>query len=223
MDKIIEVKNLTKIYKDINKDIIIFENLSFYIEKGDFISILGPSGSGKTTLLNLLSTLDSHYTGKILYNGKDIAKLNDKEREIFRSKESGFVFQMDMLLEDFNVWENISIPHLIIHKNMNKKKAIELLKKFNLEHIAEKNINELSGGERQRVSIMRALINNPNIIFADEPTGNLDRENAIIVMEDFKKLNDDKKTIIMVTHNRELAEKYSKKIYLIGKNELKKL
>jgi ABC-type lipoprotein export system ATPase subunit len=128
---------------------------------------------------------------------------------------------MDMLLDDFNVWENISIPYYILHQSMNRKKSFELLKKFNLEHIAEKNIKEISGGEKQRVSIIRALINNPQIIFADEPTGNLDRENATIVMEDFKKLSEEKKTIIMVTHNIELAKKYSDKIYLITKNELK--
>jgi len=221
MDKIIEVRNLTKIYEDINRNIIVFENLSFYIQKGDFVSVVGPSGSGKTTLLNILSTLDTHYSGQILFNGKDISKFSEREKELFRTKESGFIFQMDMLLDDFNVWENISIPYYILHQSMNRKKSFELLKKFNLEHIAEKNIKEISGGEKQRVSIIRALINNPQIIFADEPTGNLDRENAIIVMEDFKKLSEEKKTIIMVTHNIELAKKYSDKIYLITKNELK--
>ena len=221
MDRIIEVKNLTKIYKDINNDIIVFENLSFYIEKGDFVTIAGPSGSGKTTLLNLLSTLDTHYNGQIFFKGKDISKFSDKEKELFRSKESGFVFQMDMLLDDFNVWENISLPYMIVHQTMNKKKAVELLKKFNLEHIAFKNIREISGGERQRVSIARALINNPEIIFADEPTGNLDRDNACIVMEDLKKITEERKTVIMVTHNIELAKRYSKRIYIITRNELK--
>jgi len=221
MDKIIEVKNLTKIYDDINKNIIVFENLSFSIIKGEFVSILGPSGSGKTTLLNLLSTLDSHYNGEILFKGKDISKFSEREKEIFRSKETGFVFQMDMLLEDFNVWENISLPYFILHNTMNKKKAFELLKKFNLEYIAQKNIKEISGGERQRVSVIRALINNPEIIFADEPTGNLDIDNAVIVIEDLKKMSKEGKTIIMVTHNMELAKKYSDKLYILTKNELK--
>ncbi len=219
--KIIEVERLTKIYKQANSELIIFENLSFSFNKGEFISIVGPSGSGKSTLLNLISTVDSKYTGTIKVFGQELSKLNENQKNKMRLKNIGFIFQFDSLLEDLSAIENIELPSYILTGKKNPKKAFELMKKFNIEHLAYKTPDELSGGEKQRISILRAITNNPDIIIADEPTGNLDWENAVMVMKDFKKLNKEGKTIIMVTHNIELARSYSDKTYLITKSELK--
>ncbi|MEF3280853.1 MAG: ABC transporter ATP-binding protein [Elusimicrobiota bacterium] len=220
MEKIIEVKNLTKVYKQANADIIIFENLSFEIYRGDFISIIGPSGSGKTTFLNIISTLDSKYTGTVKFKGKDISVINETEKSKIRLKEIGFIFQFDSLLDDFTVIENIDIPAFIVNNKRNLKKAEEFLKKFSIEKLAYKMPQELSGGEKQRIALLRAIRNSPSLIIADEPTGNLDNENALKIMKDFKKLNDEGATIVMVTHNINLAEEFSKKIYLVENKKL---
>ncbi|MEW6013175.1 MAG: ABC transporter ATP-binding protein [Elusimicrobiota bacterium] len=223
MEKIIEVKNLTKIYPQPNSEIIIFENLSFEIKKGDFVSITGPSGSGKTTLLNIISALDSKYSGVVLFMGTDISKMKEEEKNKMRLKEIGFVFQFDSLLEDFNIIENIEMPALILNNKKSIKKGMELLKKWGMEDKAYKKPQELSGGEKQRTAILRAIRNNPSVIIADEPTGNLDHETAIKVMNDFKKLNEEGSTVVMVTHNMELARIFSDKIYSLSKTELKKI
>ncbi len=223
MEKIIEVKNLTKIYPQPNSEIIIFENLSFEIKKGDFVSITGPSGSGKTTLLNIISTLDSKYSGVVLFMGTDISKMKEEEKNKMRLKEIGFVFQFDSLLEDFNIIENIEMPALILNNKKSIKKGMELLKKWGMEDKAYKKPQELSGGEKQRTAILRAIRNNPSVIIADEPTGNLDHETAIKVMNDFKKLNEEGSTVVMVTHNMELARIFSDKIYSLSKTELIKI
>lgn len=187
--KIIEVKNLTKIYKQPDIDVIIFENLDFEIIEGDFISITGPSGSGKTTFLNLISTIDSSYNGHIYFKQKEIKSMSEKYKTELRMREIGFLFQFDSLLEDFNVIENIELPNFILSDRPNIKKSIEYLKKFSLEHLSYKMPQDLSGGEKQRISLLRATRNNPSIILCDEPTGNLDYDNSIIVMDDLKKLN----------------------------------
>lgn len=223
MEKIIEVKNLTKIYPQPNSEIIIFENLSFEIKKGDFVSITGPSGSGKTTLLNIISALDSKYSGEVFFMGTDISKMKEEEKNRMRLKEIGFVFQFDSLLEDFNILENIEMPALILNDKKSAKKGMELLKKWGMEDKAYKKPQELSGGEKQRTAILRAIRNNPSVIIADEPTGNLDHETAIKVMNDFKKLNQEGSTVVMVTHNMELARIFSNKIYSLSKTELKKI
>jgi len=223
MKNIIEVRELTKIYNQPNSDLIIFENLSFDVKKGDFIAITGPSGSGKSTLLNIISTLDSRYNGEVKFNDIILSKADDKKKTTIRLKDIGFVFQFDSLLEELNVIENIELPQIALHKKRNDKRVIESLKKMNLENTAFKKTSELSGGEKQRIAIIRAMINNPQIIIADEPTGNLDYENALKVMNDFQKLNNEGVTIIMVTHNTELARKFSKKIYSLTRTELKKI
>lgn len=221
--KIIEIKNLTKIYKQPDMDIIIFENLNFEIIQGDFISIIGPSGSGKTTFLNLISTIDSSYNGYIYFKQKELKTMNEKCKTELRIKEIGFLFQFDSLLEDFNVIENIELPNFILSDRQNIKNSIEYLKRFSLEHLAYKMPQDLSGGEKQRISLLRAIRNNPSVILCDEPTGNLDYDNSMVVMEDLKKLNENGTTIIMVTHNIELAKKYTKKIYTVKNKKLKLL
>lgn len=222
MKNIIEIKGLTKQYKQPNNTITIFENLDFEISQGDFISITGPSGSGKTTLLNLISGLDSKYTGSIKIFNKNLAELNEEEKTILRLKNIGFVYQFDSLIYELTPLENIELPNLILHNKPNYKKSYELLEKFGLKHLANVDTHNLSGGEKQRISILRAIRNNPRIILADEPTGNLDYENAIKVMEDFLKLKQSGITIIMVTHNTELAYKYSKHIYSLKNKKLEK-
>lgn len=212
--KIIEIRNLSKRYKIPNGEISIFENLNLSIKKGEFITIVGPSGCGKTTLLNIISTIDSKYDGEVYINGNNIKNLNEEEKDLIRLNEIGYLFQFDSLINELNVIENILLPSLIRGKN-NKLKALELMEKFNLKDFAYRLPSELSGGEKQRVALIRAIINSPKILIADEPTGNLDLENAINVMEDLKKLSEEGITIVMASHNIELAKKYSFKIYRI--------
>lgn len=217
--KIIEIKNLSKRYKIPNGYIVIFENLSLSIERGEFVTIVGPSGSGKTTLLNIISTIDSKYEGEVYIDGKNIKNLNEREKELLRLNEIGYIFQFDSLINELNVIENILLPSFIKGKN-NKLKALELMEKFNLKDLAYRLPSELSGGEKQRIALIRAIINSPKILIADEPTGNLDLENAINVMEDLKRLSEDGITVVMASHNIELAKKYSLKIYRIENKKI---
>ena len=216
---IIEVKSLHKSYPTPNGSIIVFEGLNLTVEKGEFITITGPSGSGKSTLLNIISTLDSKYEGKVVIKGKDIKSLSEKEKDLLRLNEIGYLFQFDSLIDDLNVSENILLPSSIAGRD-SKENLTLLLEKFNLKNFALRLPSELSGGEKQRVALIRAIINSPQIIIADEPTGNLDLENAINVMEDLKELNRNGITIIIASHNIELAKKYSQKIYKIDKRKL---
>ncbi|MBP7795545.1 MAG: ABC transporter ATP-binding protein [Elusimicrobiales bacterium] len=223
MGKVVEIKNLTKIYEQPNQALIILKDLSFEVMDGDFISIIGPSGSGKTTLLNIISLLDSKYEGDVFFNGSDISKLAENKKSEVRLKDIGFVFQFDSLLEDFNVISNIEMPNLILKDVEETEKAYELLKKLYIEYLAQKMPQELSGGEKQRVALLRAMRNDPLLLVADEPTGNLDPENAMLVMSDLKKLNDAGKTIVIATHNIEMAKQFSKKIYFLTDKKLKEL
>lgn len=215
----VEIKSLYKSYPKPSGKIIIFENLELKVGKGEFVTIMGPSGSGKSTLLNIISTIDSKYEGEVYINERNIKNLNEKEKDLIRLNEIGYVFQFDSLIDELNVIENILLPSFIIEKN-SKSKALELLEKFNLKDFAYRLPSELSGGEKQRVALIRAIINSPNLLIADEPTGNLDLENAINVMEDLKKLSDNGITVIIASHNFELAKKYSKKIYRIENKKL---
>lgn len=220
-EKIIIIEQLKKIYKHANEEIVIFDGINFEISKGDFISITGPSGSGKTTLLNIISSLDSDYGGRVIFMDMDLSKISQEEKDKIRLKKIGFVFQDDSLIKELNVIENIELPSFILHNHKNLKKSMELLKNLSLENIAYKNIYELSGGEKQRIQILRAVRNNPSVLIADEPTGNLDMENALKIMNDFARLNKQGTTIIMATHNLELVKKFSRKIYKISKKEFK--
>lgn len=212
MNKVIEVKNLTKVYNQAHEQIIVLENINLEIKKGEFISIVGPSGSGKTTFLNIIGLLDGLYSGVVIINGKDISSMTETERAFFRLKNIGFVFQFDSLLPEFTVLENVEMPARISGR-FNFKNSFELLKRFNLIKLANKMPTEISGGEKQRIALLRALRNSPHIIIADEITGNLDKSNAKIVLDDLKKINKDGVTVVMVTHNEELAGLYSDSIY----------
>ena len=192
----------------------ILKDLNLKVKKGEYISIIGKSGAGKSTLLNVISTLEKEYSGNVFYQNKDIRDYNDFEISNLRNKKIGFIFQNFNLLEDFTVIENIMLPGRLtkIDEMELKKKALELINKFELDLTINQYPNELSGGEKQRVAIARALINKPKIIFADEPTGNLDSRMSIEISNILSKLNQEGQTIVMVTHNEELA-KSSNKIF----------
>ena len=192
----------------------ILKDLNLKVKKGEYISIIGKSGAGKSTLLNVISTLEKEYSGNVFYENKDIREYNDFEISNLRNKKIGFIFQNFNLLEDFTVIENIMLPARLtkIDEIALMEKALGLINKFELDLTKNQYPNELSGGEKQRVAIARALINKPEIIFADEPTGNLDSKMSIEISNILSKLNQEGQTIVMVTHNEELA-KSSNKIF----------
>ena len=207
MDKVIlEAKGLIKSYVNGNNKLKVLDGIDIKLEEGKIVTIMGKSGSGKSTLLNILSTLDSTDEGMISINGNDINYYTDDDISYMRNSYIGFVFQFHHLLPDFTVLENILMPEWINKTNSKKGRALELLDLLGLIMIKDKYPLELSGGERQRVAVLRALINNPKILFADEPTGNLDEKNALILVDLFKQINRDYNvTILLTTHNPDVA------------------
>ena len=208
-DEIIRLENIDKIYKTKAEEIHILKDINLTFKKGEFASIQGKSGSGKTTLLNILGLLDYPTSGVMKIDGVTVNQKNEKLKNKIRNEKIGFVFQFHYLLNEFSALENVMIPALI-NRNMDKKeikrRAEELLSLVELEHRTSHKPLELSGGEKQRVAIARSMINNPEIILADEPTGNLDTETSTVINGLFKKINDEKKqSIIIVTHSLELA------------------
>ena len=201
----IELKNVSKIYKTKTEELSILKNINFKFNNGDFVSIQGKSGSGKTTLLNILGLLDIKSKGELYINSEKIEK---QDLTKLRSENIGFVFQFHYLLNEFSALENVMIPALN-KKNANKKeiekRAKELLEMVGLSNRLNHKPNELSGGEKQRVSIARAMINSPELILADEPTGNLDYETSQLINNIFVELNKKGQGIIIVTHSQELA------------------
>jgi lipoprotein-releasing system ATP-binding protein len=207
MDKmILEAKDLIKSYVNGNNKLKVLDGIDIKLEEGKIVTIMGKSGSGKSTLLNILSTLDSTDEGMISINGNDIDYFTDDDISYMRNSYIGFVFQFHHLLPDFTVLENILMPSWINKKISKKGRALELLDLLGLIMIKDKYPLELSGGERQRVAVLRALINNPKILFADEPTGNLDEKNALILVDLFRQINRDYNvTILLTTHNPDVA------------------
>ena len=225
-DKVIELKNINKIYKTKAEEIHILKNVNLSFSKGDFVSIQGKSGSGKTTLLNILGLLDIPTNGEMFIDDKIINYRNEKIKNKIRNEKMGFVFQFHYLLNEFTALENVMMP-AFINKNFNKKelkdRAMELLEMVGLGERVKHKPLELSGGEKQRVAIARAMVNNPEIILADEPTGNLDTETSLVINNLFKKINEKKKqSIIIVTHSLELANMAEYK-YKIEKGEFNKV
>lgn len=212
----IELKNISK---DFGKQKIL-NDISLEIKKGEFVSIIGPSGAGKTTLLNIIGTIESfnnNNSSQLILNENEIKTLNDNQLSDFRNKNIGFIFQFHQLLPELNLEENIILPAMIgnVPKKSYSNKVKELAKLLGIEGILKKYPDSISGGERQRVAVARALINDPTILLADEPTGNLDSKNEQIIMNFFKKLNTEMGlTIILVTHNKDFA-KISDKIYTL--------
>ena len=225
MDKVIlEARGLIKSYVNGNNKLKVLDGIDIKLEEGKIVTIMGKSGSGKSTLLNILSTLDSTDDGMISINGNDINYYTDDDISYMRNSYIGFVFQFHHLLPDFTVLENILMPDWINKTNSKKGRALELLDLLGLIMIKDKYPLELSGGERQRVAVLRALINNPKILFADEPTGNLDEKNALILVDLFRQINRDYNvTILLTTHNPEVAAigdvRYLLKSGLLEKNK----
>ena len=208
MDKVIlEAKGLVKSFVNGNNKLKVLDGIDIKLEEGKIVTIMGKSGSGKSTLLNILSTLDGADEGMISIKGNDINYYTDNDISYMRNSYIGFVFQFHHLLPDFTVLENILMPDWINKTNSKKGRALELLDLLDLIMIKDKYPLELSGGERQRVAVLRALINNPKILFADEPTGNLDEKNALILVDLFRQINRDYNvTILLTTHNPDVAE-----------------
>ncbi len=204
---LIQVKNLVKEYESGGVPFEILHGLNFSIEKGEFVAIMGPSGSGKSTLMHILGFLDTLTRGQYLLNGSDSSNLAPDELSQLRNQKIGFVFQAFHLLPRASVLENVMLPLMYssVPKSEWEARAKKLLESVHLTHRLDFSPNQLSGGERQRVAIARALVNNPEVIFADEPTGNLDSKSGIEVMKILQNLNDLGHTIILVTHEQSTA------------------
>ena len=211
---ILEVNNLSKTYISKNNNYPVINNVSFNINKAEIVVLLGPSGSGKSTLLNILGTLDTKYTGSVKIDNIDIYN-NDNLSDI-RLNKIGFIFQFHHLLPEFTVYENILLPKMILKNNYSIKHNIaELIKLINLSGKENYYPNQLSGGERQRVAVLRALINNPLLVIADEPTGNLDRENSKILLKLMVDLRENyKQSFIIATHDENVKNIADKILYL---------
>ncbi|MEO0105575.1 MAG: ABC transporter ATP-binding protein, partial [candidate division WOR-3 bacterium] len=206
---ILKTEKLNKIYLRGEEKVWALKDIDLTIKRGEFVSILGPSGSGKTTLLNLLSGFDKPTSGKIIFLNKDISLLEEKELQKIRSKYIGFIFQTFLLFPNLTVYENIVLPFYFNKKKINKEKIYEIIEKLSLTHRLKHRPSQLSGGEQQRVAIARALVIEPLVIFADEPTGNLDSENAFNIFKIFENLSKEGYTLVVVTHNWELISKFN--------------
>ena len=204
---ILKVENLTKIYGKDTTEVVALDNASFSVGKGEFVAIVGASGSGKSTLLHLLGGVDRPTSGKVFVDGKDIFELNDDELAVFRRQQIGLIYQFYNLIPILNVEENISLPLSLDDREVDKKALDNMLNLLGLEKRKNHLPNELSGGQQQRTSIGRALITEPTIVLADEPTGNLDSKSSDEIVALLKKSNKElNQTIIMITHNMEIAK-----------------
>lgn len=213
-ESIIKLKNIEKNYPVGKYRLNVLKSININIKKGEFLMIVGKSGSGKTTLLNILGFLDRFNEGQYIFKGKDVTNLSEKERSRFRNTNIGFVFQQFNLIQTLDIYKNIELPMIYndrYDKEEKDKRIKESLKRVGLIDKINQKPLELSGGQQQRITIARALVNDPDIIFADEPTGALDTQTSADIMELLKELNNDGKTIIMVTHDPELL-KYATKV-----------
>jgi ABC-type lipoprotein export system ATPase subunit len=218
---ILSSKNLVKTYRNGKDRMIVLDGISMNIESGSISTIVGESGSGKSTLLNVLSSLDSFDQGDLVIDGKDVKTLSEEGLSKFRNKTIGFIFQFHHLLPDFTVNENILMPIWIKSGYQKNQKSLNLLDDFDIIKLKDKYPNEISGGERQRVAIIRAIINNPKIIFADEPSGNLDEKNSIKLIDLFKTINRDYGTTILLTTHNPLIASIGSKVFELKSGELK--
>ena len=211
---IITVDNINKTYKNGSLELQVLKNISFKVDKGEFLAIMGSSGSGKSTMMNILGCLDNQYEGRYILDGIDISKSTENELSEIRNKKIGFIFQSFNLLPRLTALENVELPlvYSSIPKEERHKRANELLEMVGLKDRTHHRPNELSGGQRQRVAIARALVNNPSIILADEPTGNLDSKSEEEIIEILQKLNKMGKTIVIVTHEPNIGEIAERKI-----------
>lgn len=224
-DEIIRLQNVDKIYDMGETKVRALDNLSITISKGEFVAIMGPSGSGKSTAMNLVGSLDVPTKGKIFLDGNNIADLHESDLAQIRGKKIGFIFQSFNLIPNLTAKENVILPMLFqgYSAEERNKKSEELLSLVELQERMNHYPNQLSGGQQQRVAIARSLANDPEVILADEPTGNLDTKTGEIVMEFLKKLHKQGRTIIMVTHSPELAQKHAQVVYWLKDGKLEKV
>ena len=216
-NKAITLNNISKSYYQADKEISVLKNINFEVGEGEIVSITGPSGSGKTTLLNIIALIDSLDLGKLNVFGEDLSNLSEKEKSVFRKNNFGFVYQSNNLFEDFSAIENVALPLILSGYNKNDayNQSENILIEFGLLDRKTHFPNALSGGEQQRVAIARAIVNKPRIVIADEPTGNLDKDNSLIIFDYLMKYIDSEKlTVVMATHNNELANKCNVEIKL---------
>ena len=205
---VIKTENLVKSFRTVEVETIAVDNLNLEVDKGEFMAIMGPSGCGKTTLLNILGLLDNPTSGKYFLNGEDVSTLNERDRTFLRRGKIGFIFQSFNLIDELTVYENIELPitYLKMAPALRKKMVNEIMERMAISHRAKHFPHQLSGGQQQRVAIARAVVLSPELILADEPTGNLDSKNGTEVMKILTELNNAGTTVVMVTHSRRDAE-----------------
>lgn len=227
MSKILIGSNIIKSFNQGEDKINVLNQVSISIEKGEFVSIMGPSGSGKSTLMYVLSGMDDCEVGKVIFNNKDLSSLSENELAKIRRDEMGFVFQQASLLKNLNILDNIILTSVRSNKKNIKsitKKALSLMEKVGLSNLENRTISQVSGGQLQRAGICRALMNDPQIIFGDEPTGSLNSKSATEIMDIFRQINNDGTTIVLVTHDAKIAAKSERILFMYdGKiiNEMK--
>jgi putative ABC transport system ATP-binding protein len=217
MKKILELQKVTKFYKRAKTKTIAIKDISLTLEEGEDMAVIGASGSGKTTLLNMMGGLDKPSEGTVIIDGKDISKLNDEQLSNYRNKTIGFIFQFFNLQDYLRAFENVMVPMLLSKNNYDesKKKSLKLLSEVGLSERVNYYPSELSGGELQRVAIARSLANDPKILLADEPTANLDRASANMVLEIFGKIKDVHKiSVIVITHDTEVSKRFKRVVTL---------
>ncbi|MBM7688123.1 macrolide ABC transporter ATP-binding protein [Enterococcus ureilyticus] len=217
----IDLKNVVKIYQTGGEELIALKNISLHIAQGEFTSIMGPSGSGKSTMMNILGLLDRFDEGTYFLNGKDVTNLSSNESAHVRNKEIGFVFQSFNLMPRMSLLDNVALPMVYsgISAKDRKERALEALKKVGLADRVTHRPNAISGGQKQRVAIARAIVNDPAVLMADEPTGNLDSKTTLEIMKIFQDLNDAGTTVVMVTHEPDVAQ-YTKRIVSFKDGEI---
>jgi putative ABC transport system ATP-binding protein len=222
--EVVRVKDITKKYVQGKEEIWAVKNATFSINKGEFVSFLGPSGSGKTTLLQILGLLLEPTSGKLFINGVDASTMTKSQRAKLRRKEIGFVFQQFNLIPHLTVEENVALPMMLDERDEDeiRERVSLLLERLNLSNRAKNKAKNLSGGQMQRVAIARALANNPSLILADEPTGNLDSKNGLEVMKLLKELNEEGQTIVLITHDKHIAE-WASRFFFIKDGNVKEI
>jgi len=223
-DEIIKLSGISKKFTEVNKDITVLKNINLKINKGELVSLTGPSGSGKSTLLHIIALLDQPTSGEVFFNKKSFSKSTDFEKDLVRKKGISIIYQQNNLLGDFTALENVILPLINIGHTWKHSvdKASSILISLNLSERLNHFPNQLSGGEQQRVAVARALITEPDLILADEPTGSLDSKTANEIFSLFVKLKSEKRAIIYATHNRELSNRADYKLNILDGNILKK-
>ena len=219
------ILNLQHIYKDYNQDklvVPVLKDVSLQVEEGEYVAIMGPSGCGKSTLLNILGLLDNPTEGSYLLMGEEVAGLKEKERTRVRKGKLGFVFQSFNLIDELNVYENVELPltYLGLKSSERRRMVEDILKRMNINHRAKHFPQQLSGGQQQRVAIARAVVTNPQLILADEPTGNLDPANSNEIMKILDQVNKQGTTVLVVTHNMEIVQQMKKRTITMSEGKI---